>query len=331
VDVIEEILRVFGYNNVDFKEKLNASIAKSSRFENHRLQDIIGNTLAAKGFYEIMTNSLVSSDFVEENTSAVEMLNPLSSDLSILRTSMLHSGLQTVSYNHNRQKNDLKLFEFGKTYHKMDEGFQENQHLSIFISGERTENSWATSSRKSDFFYLKGIVEILFERLGLGNLDVEPATDDNLAEGITFVKGSNQIASLGLVAKSALKRFDIKQEVFYANLDWDSVLNAVNRNNIIFKEIPKFPEVTRDFALLLDDSITFQKVYDIAWSTEKKLLKKVNLFDVYTGKNLPDGKKSYAVSFTLMDENKTLTDKQIDKIMGKLLTQYQKQLGAELR
>lgn len=331
VDVIEEILRVFGYNNVDFKEKLNASIAKSSRFENHRLQDIIGNTLAAKGFYEIMTNSLVSSDFVEENTSAVEMLNPLSSDLSILRTSMLHSGLQTVSYNHNRQKNDLKLFEFGKTYHKMDEGFQENQHLSIFISGERTENSWATSSRKSDFFYLKGIVEILFERLGLGNLDVEPATDDNLAEGITFVKGSNQIASLGLVAKSALKRFDIKQEVFYANLDWDSVLNAVNRNNITFKEIPKFPEVTRDFALLLDDSITFQKVYDIAWSTEKKLLKKVNLFDVYTGKNLPDGKKSYAVSFTLMDENKTLTDKQIDKIMGKLLTQYQKQLGAELR
>jgi phenylalanyl-tRNA synthetase beta chain len=128
-----------------------------------------------------------------------------------------------------------------------------------------------------------------------------------------------------------LKRFDIKQEVFYANLDWDSVLNAVNRNNITFKEIPKFPEVTRDFALLLDDSITFQKVYDIAWSTEKKLLKKVNLFDVYTGKNLPDGKKSYAVSFTLMDENKTLTDKQIDKIMGKLLTQYQKQLGAELR
>lgn len=331
VDVIEEILRVFGYNNVDFKEKLNASIAKSSRFENHRLQDIIGNTLAAKGFYEIMTNSLVSSDFVEENTSAVEMLNPLSSDLSILRTSMLHSGLQTVSYNHNRQKNDLKLFEFGKTYHKMDEGFQENQHLSIFISGERTENSWATSSRKSDFFYLKGIVEILFERLGLGNLDVEPATDDNLAEGITFVKGCNQIASLGLVAKSVLKRFDIKQEVFYANLDWDSVLNAVNRNNITFKEIPKFPEVTRDFALLLDDSITFQKVYDIAWSTEKKLLKKVNLFDVYTGKNLPDGKKSYAVSFTLMDENKTLTDKQIDKIMGKLLTQYQKQLGAELR
>lgn len=331
VDVIEEILRVFGYNNVDFKEKLNASIAKSSRFENHRLQDIIGNTLAAKGFYEIMTNSLVSSDFVEENTSAVEMLNPLSSDLSILRTSMLHSGLQTVSYNHNRQKNDLKLFEFGKTYHKMDGGFQENQHLSIFISGERTENSWATSSRKSDFYYLKGIVEILFERLGLGNLDVEPATDDNLAEGITFVKGSNQIASLGLVAKSALKRFDIKQEVFYANLDWDSVLNAVNRNNITFKEIPKFPEVTRDFALLLDDSITFQKVYDIAWSTEKKLLKKVNLFDVYTGKNLPDGKKSYAVSFTLMDENKTLTDKQIDKIMGKLLTQYQKQLGAELR
>ncbi|WP_437395230.1 phenylalanine--tRNA ligase subunit beta [Flagellimonas lutimaris] len=332
VDVIEEILRVYGYNNIDFKEKLNASIAKSSRFENHRIQDVIGDTLAAKGFFEIMTNSLVSSDITLDDESAVQMLNPLSSDLSVLRTSMLHSGLQTVSYNHNRQKTDLKLFEFGKTYHKIDGKHKEKQHLAIFISGERTQSSWAVASRKSDFFYLKGIVANVFERLGVQGIDTKPLTSDiDYAEGISYVKDNKELASLGLVGKSSLKRFDIKQEVFYADLDWDAILESINTKNMVFQEIPKFPEVTRDFALLLDDSISFQKVYDIAWKTEKKLLKKVNLFDVYTGKNLPEGKKSYAVSFTLMDEKKTLTDKQIDKIMGKLLAQYQKELGAELR
>lgn len=331
VDVIEEILRVFGYNNIDFKEKLNASIAKTSRFENYRIQDVVGSMLASKGFYEIMTNSLVSSDITSDDDSAVQMMNPLSSDLSVLRTSMLHSGLQTVSYNHNRQKTDLKLFEFGKTYHKVDGEHQENQHLAIFISGDRKQNSWAISSKKSEFFYLKGIVDNVFERLGLRDIDTKPLSDSDYAEGVSYVKNDKVLVSLGLVSKTALKRFDIKQEVFYADLNWDAILESVSTQNVAFKEIPKFPEVTRDFALLLDESVSFQKVYDIAWGTEKKLLKKVNLFDVYTGDNLPDGKKSYAVSFTLMDEKKTLTDKQIDKIMGKLLAQYQKELGAELR
>jgi len=259
------------------------------------------------------------------------MLNPLSSDLSVLRTSMLHSGLQTVSYNHNRQKTDLKLFEFGKTYHKVDGEYQEKQHLSILISGDRKQNSWAIDSKKSEFFYLKGIVENVFERLGLRDIDTKPLSDSDYAEGVSYVKNDKVLVSLGLVGKAALKRFDIKQEVFYADLNWDAILESVSTHNVAFKEIPKFPEVTRDFALLLDDSVSFQKVYEIAWNTEKKLLKKVNLFDVYTGNNLPEGKKSYAVSFTLMDEKKTLTDKQIDKIMGKLLAQYQKELGAELR
>ena len=331
VDVIEEILRVYGYNNIDFKEKLNASIAKTSRFENYRIQDVIGTMLASKGFYEIMTNSLVSSNITSDDDTAVEMLNPLSSDLSVLRTSMLHSGLQTVSYNHNRQKIDLKLFEFGKTYHKKDGEYREKQHLAIFISGDRKQNSWAIDSKKSEFFYLKGIVENVFERLGLRDIDTKPLSDSDYAEGVSYVKNDKVLVSLGLVGKAALKRFDIKQEVFYADLNWDAILESVSTHNVAFKEIPKFPEVTRDFALLLDDSVSFQKVYEIAWNTEKKLLKKVNLFDVYTGNNLPEGKKSYAVSFTLMDEKKTLTDKQIDKIMGKLLAQYQKELGAELR
>ena len=331
VDVIEEILRVYGYNNIDFKEKLNASIAKTSRFENYRIQDLVGNMLAAKGFYEIMTNSLVSSDITSTDDSAVQMLNPLSSDLSVLRTSMLHSGLQTVSYNHNRQKTDLKLFEFGKTYHKVNGEHIEKQHLAIFISGDRNQNSWSVASKKSEFFYLKGIVDNVLERLGLRDIDTKPLAESGYAEGISYVKNDKVLVSLGLVGKADIKKFDIKQEVFYADLDWDAILESVSTQNVSFKEIPKFPEVTRDFALLLDESISFQKVYDIAWNTEKKLLKKVNLFDVYTGKNLPEGKKSYAVSFTLMDEKKTLTDKQIDKIMGKLLAQYQKELGAELR
>ena len=210
VDVIEEILRVFGYNNIDFKEKLNASIAKTSRFENYRIQDVVGSMLASKGFYEIMTNSLVSSDITSDDESAVEMLNPLSSDLSVLRTSMLHSGLQTVSYNHNRQKTDLKLFEFGKTYHAVDGQHQEKQHLAIFISGDRTQNSWVVASKKSDFFYLKGIVENVFERLGLRDIDTDPLSDSNYAEGISYTKNNKVLVSLGLVSKSALKRLDIK-------------------------------------------------------------------------------------------------------------------------
>ena len=331
VDVIEEILRVYGYNNIDFKEKLNASIAKTSRFENYRIQDVVGNLLASKGFYEIMTNSLVANTMSSEEDGAVQMLNPLSSDLSVLRTSMLHSGLQTVSYNHNRQKTDLKLFEFGKTYHKVDGAYQENQHLALFVSGDRTQSSWAVAPKKSEFFYLKGIVENVFERLGVRDLDTQPLGNADFSEGISYTKNDTVLVSLGLVSRAALKQFDIKQEVFYADLNWDALLKLVSTQNVVFKEIPKFPEVTRDFALLLDESVSFQKVYDIAWKTERKLLKKVNLIDVYTGNNLPEGKKSYAVSFTLMDEKKTLTDKQIDKIMGKLLAQYQKELGAELR
>jgi phenylalanyl-tRNA synthetase beta chain len=333
VDVIEEILRVYGYNNIDYKEKLNASIAKTSRYENHRIQDVVGNMLAAQGFYEIMTNSLVAADSVGigADGDAVTMLNPLSADLSVLRTSMLLSGLQTVSFNHNRQKTNLKLFEFGKTYHKMGKENQEKRHLSLFISGDRSNDSWATASKKTDFFYLKGIVETLFERLGLKGVETEPHSDSSFAEGLSCSKNNTLLASYGLVSKGTLKKFDIKQDVLFADFNWDEILASISTQNAAFQEIPKFPEVTRDFALLLDETASFQKVYDIAWNTEKKLLKKVNLFDVYTGKNLPKGKKSYAVSFTLMDEKKTLTDKQIDKIMGKLLAQYQKELGAELR
>ncbi len=334
VDVIEEILRVFGYNNIDYKEKLTASIAKTSRFESYRIQDIVGNMLAAQGFYEIMTNSLVAAgtqNVVETKKKTVDMLNPLSADLSVLRTSMLFSGLQTVSYNNNRQKTDLKLFEFGKTYHKSGKKNNECQHLALFVSGNRSKNNWALSAKKTDFFFLKGSVETILDRLGLRDVSIEPYSDDIYAEGLQCNLNSSELGTYGLVNRAILKEFDIKQEVFYADFDWDLILSSISKQNKQFKEIPKFPEVTRDFALQLDEAVSFQQVYNLAWNTEKNLLKKVNLFDVYKGKNLPEGKKSYAVSFTLLDEKKTLTDKQIDKIMSKLLARYQKELGAELR
>ncbi|UII75635.1 phenylalanine--tRNA ligase subunit beta [Flagellimonas sp. HMM57] len=333
VDVIEEILRVYGYNNIDYKEKLNASIANSSKYENYRVQNVVGNLLAAQGFYEIMTNSLVAANgnVSENDNGAVRMINPLSTDLSVLRTSMLFSGLQTVSYNNNRQKTDLKLFEFGKTYHKIGKDNKEKQHLSIFISGNKTDINWTSNSKKTDFFFLKGTIETILDRLGLKEVVTEPYTDAIFAEGLSCTKNGKRIGTYGLVNKTILKQFDIKHDVFFADFEWDTIMECLNGQNVIFKEIPKFPEVSRDFALQLDESITYRQVYDLAWATEKSLLKKVNLFDVYKGDNLPEGKKSYAVSFTLLDEKKTLTDKQIDKIMSKLLGRYQKELGAELR
>ncbi|MEP3384894.1 MAG: phenylalanine--tRNA ligase subunit beta [Flavobacteriaceae bacterium] len=334
VDVIEEILRVYGYNNIDYKEKLTASIAKTSNFENYKIQDIVGTMLSAQGFYEIMTNSLVSAETQQNfdaGSNAVKMMNPLSSDLSVLRSSMLFSGLQAISYNNNRQKNDLKLFEFGKTYHKVGIDNQEKQHLSIFISGNRGKNNWTMDSPKTDFFFLKGSVEAVLNRLGINEVLVEPFSDGIYTESLVCSVNGKNIGTYGLVSKQMLKEADVKQDVFYADFDWDAILDSVNTQNIVFKEIPKFPEVTRDLALLLEEKISFQQVYDLAWKTEKNLLKKVNLFDVYTGNKLPKGKKSYAVSFILSDEKKTLTDKQIDKIMGKLLATYQNELAAELR
>ena len=334
VDVIEEILRVYGYNNVGDKEKLTASVAKPQKIENHKLQNTISSTLVAQGFYEIMTNSLVAAEMlknIDGGENAVHVSNPLSADLSALRTSMLVSGLQTIAYNINRQKTDLKLFEFGKTYHKKGRKNQEQQHLCLFISGARRKNSWITASQKTDFFFLKGVVDAVFEQLGLKEIQVAPSTDPIYAEGLQYSKSKEILCTYGVVRNAILKPFDIKQEVFFADFNWDTLLKHLSHQNIAFTEIPKFPEVTRDLALLVGASTTFQQLYDLAWKTEKKLLKAVNLFDVYTGKNLPQGKKSYAISFTLRNDHKTLTDAQVDTVMAKLLAQYQKVLGAALR
>tara|TARA_R110002072_G_scaffold11694_8_gene52385 strand:- start:84 stop:2510 length:2427 start_codon:yes stop_codon:yes gene_type:complete len=335
-DVIEEILRVYGYNNIKTSEKLNASISSSTRFEDYKIQNIVGNQLASQGFFEILSNSLTTPNYVALSEQLKEehnitMLNPLSHDLSVLRQSLLFSGLEAVSFNINRKRSDLKLFEFGKTYHGYDDKREEFKHLSVFITGNQTSENWHGDNKKTDFFIMKGIIVSILERLGISRFNESPIKNDLFAEGISFGLGKNKLVDFGLVKKPILKHFDILQDVIYADFNWDSILDVIKHNKIKFKVIPKYPEVRRDFALLLDDNVTFESIYKIAKQSEKQLLRNVNLFDVYQGKNLPKGKKSYAVSFTLQDENKTLTDKQIEKIMGKLQSNFEKQLGAELR
>ncbi|MBC2846251.1 phenylalanine--tRNA ligase subunit beta [Winogradskyella flava] len=335
-DIIEEILRVYGYNNVGTTEKLNASISNSSRFEDYKLQNVIGNQLASQGFFEIMANSLtspkymaLSNDLNEDHN--VKMLNPLSNDLEVMRQSLLFSGLEALAHNINRKRSDLKLFEFGKTYHQYAENRAEHKHLSLFVTGNKNEERWNSQTQPSDFFFLKGTVESTLERLGLKRLKSAPTKSDVISEGVSLSLGKKTMVDFGLVKKSVLKHFGISQNVLYADFNWDNVLEMAQHNKIKFNAIPKYPEVRRDFALLLNNSVSFEDIHTIAKQTEKQLLKNVNLFDVYEGKNLPAGKKSYAVSFTLQDENKTLTDKQIDKLMSKLQSNFESKLGAELR
>ena len=334
VDVIEEILRVYGYNNIDYKEKFTASVAKTSKFENHKLQNVVGDLLATRGFFEIMTNSLVPSNSNQAsitNQKNVEMLNPLSIDLAVLRESMLFSGLTAIAHNQNRRKQNLKLFEFGKTYLKQNDGYQEDTHLSLLVTGNQFENNWISPANPSGFYYLKGVSESILNRIGIKDYKQVETNEELLSEGISFQKDGKILLSLGVVDKSFATRLGIKNEVLFADFNWDLLKLLASKNTIVYKELPKFPEVNRDFALLLDENIPFKELYGIALNTERKFLKSVNLFDVYTGKNLPEGKKSYAVSFTLLDTTKTLTDKQIDKIMSKLQNAYVEQLGAELR
>lgn len=335
IDVIEDILRVYGYNNIDFTQKLNASIANSSRTEEYKLQNIIANQLTTIGFNEIMSNSLTTAEYIqlsdnlsEENNVAI--LNPLSSDLSVMRQSLLFSGLEAISYNINRKKNDLKFYEFGKSYKKTGKTYSEEKHLAIFITGDKSPESWIEKSQKSDFFLMKAYLTGIFERLGIKNMRTAPLSDDIFSEGIALVKGNDVIAEFGVVKKQILKHFDIKQEVLYADVKWETAIKFVS-DKIKYNEIPKYPEVRRDLALLLNNEITFEQIYQIAEQSDKKLVKEIDLFDVYQGDKLPEGKKSYAVSFILQDAEKTLTDEQIEKTMSKILSNLTEKLGATLR
>ena len=334
-DIIEEILRVYGYNNIKFSHKLNTSISFDSN-KDISLENIVANQLTTLGFNETMANSLTKEEYssFSENLKSefnVTMLNPLSNDLKVMRQSLLFSGLESISYNLNRKNNSLKLYEFGKTYHKYEKGYQEDKHLTIFVSGARTKDSWTSLTQNSEFFYLKGIVMSILERIGVTNIKTSPVKSDVFSEGIVLSLGKNKLVEFGVIKKKILKEFGIKQEVLFADFDWTSILSISGKKKIKVSMLPKFPSVKRDLALLLDEKITFKEIYDLAFQSERNLLKDVGLFDVYQGDKLPEGKKSYAVSFVLQDNNKTLEDRQIDKIMQKLQQSFEKNLGAVLR
>lgn len=334
-DVIEEILRVYGYNNVEFSHKLNTSISFSD-FDAVKIENIVANQLIAQGFNETMANSLTKAEYISLSEMLnpahnVTMLNPLSNDLGVMRQSLLFSGLESVVYNINRKNNSLKFFEFGKTYHKFENEYSEQKHLTLFVSGNRTKESWNSAIKPSDFFYLKGIVTTVLERLGIKNLKTSPTKNDIFSEGITLSLGKIKLVDLGVVKKPILKEFGIKQTVLFADFNWENVLRVGGKGQIKVSELPKFPSVKRDFALLLDETVTFNEIYNLAFQAEKNLLKDVDLFDVYEGDKLEKGKKSYAVSFLLQDSSKTLTDVQIDKIMQKLQQTFEKNVGATLR
>ena len=335
-DVIEEILRVYGYNNIKFTEKLNASISANQLIEDYQIQNKIGNQLTALGFHEMMGNSLTSPKYIDlskalSHENNIEMLNPLSNDLSVMRQSMLFNALEALSFNSNRKISDLKLFEFGKTYHQYDAGRQEPKHLSLLVSGLKGDKNWTLPSSKSTFFYFKGFVINVLERLGITDYSENGTNDENFSEGLSFSKNGKLLVEFGTINKSITANFGIDAETFYADFKWDDVLEEIATDNFILKAIPKFPKVKRDLALLIDESVTFDSLKKTAQQTEKKLLKNINLFDVYTGSKLPEGKKSYALSFTLQDEKRTLTDKQIDKIMKKLQQNFESEFGASLR
>jgi phenylalanyl-tRNA synthetase beta chain len=335
IDVIEEVLRIYGYNNIELPDVLKSSLSYRIKPEKEKVTNIISDLLVSNGFNEMLSNSLTKSDYYKDTAdSLVRMKNPLSSELDVLRQSMIYDGLETIVYNQNRKNSDVKLFEWGKTYFKTETKFKEHSHLSIFISGSSVKENWDTSNTgEVNFYQLKGVVNTIMEKFGLNkfNLRVEESQLETLAYGLKFKVNNIELVEFGKIANSTQKQFNIVNDVFYVIFNYDNLLKLIAMNKVVYKEVPRFPAVRRDLALLIDKSITYKSIQELASKQGKKLLKEINLFDVYEGKNLPEGKKSYAVSFLFQDENKTLVDAQIDKVMSKIISVLEKDLGAQLR
>lgn len=338
-DIAEEVLRIYGFNNVPIPEKLNTSLSYRPQLDKEKHQNYVSDWLSSVGYFEAMSNSLTKSDYVDIAKSdkikeefSVKMLNPLSSELDELRQTLLFNGLEAVRLNQNHGSENVKLFEFGKIYQKFESGFNEEQHLSIVISGSVQEEVWNGNNEKVSFYNIKGITEGLLNRLGIFKNGNITATDNPLFEdGLTYKIAKKKVADIGWIRKDIKSHFGLRNDVFVALINWDVVLELIVMNKVKFKELTKFPAVKRDLSLLLDDKITFEEIETIAKKCDRKLLKEVSLFDVYKGKNMEKGKKSYAVRFKLQDENKTLKDKEIDKVMHKIQASIIDQLNAELR
>ena len=348
-DVVEDILRIYGYNNVEIPTSVKSSLSvKGDVDKSVKLQNLVSEQLVGCGFNEIMNNSLTAATYYEgletyKPENLVQLMNPLSNDLNVMRATLLFGGLESIQHNANRKNADLKFFEFGNCYHfnaekrnpeKVLAAYSEELHLGLWITGKRVSNSWAHPDENTSVYELKAYVLNIFRRLGVnfGGLVFGNLTDDIYSVAISVhTRGGKLLATFGVLHKKIQKAFDIDNEVYYADLNWKELMKAIKNNTVAYKEISKFPAVKRDLALLIDKKVQFAEIEKIAYETDKKLLKSVELFDVYEGKNLEAGKKSYAVSFMLQDENTTLNDKQIDKVMQKLIANLQNKLDAKLR
>lgn len=331
VDVIEEVLRLYGYNNIEIPTQIRASLNTSQRPEKDTVQNAISDMLSANGFNEMLANSLTKLAYSDKPETAVKIVNPLSSDLDAMRQTLLYSGLEAIAYNQNRRSPDLKFYEFGKVYSTKEDKYIENQRFSVFITGNDTAEQWNQKQNQVSFYNLKAIVDGILQRLKITEYAVEDATCSKLAYGLQYMLNGKQMVKFGAVAKAALKKVDLDKEVFYADFNFDLILNAVRKNVIVYQEVSKFPAVRRDLSMLVDTAVTFGQLKQIAQRVDKKLLKEIGVFDVYQGDKLPSGKKSYALSFILQDTEKTLTDKAIDAIMQKIIYNLGKEAGAEVR
>jgi len=343
-DVVEEVLRVYGYDNVPIPNKFSFSISSKSFPENEKITYEISNFISALGFHEIMCNSLTSSDYYKNLEKfplkyCVKILNPLSSELNVLRQTLLFGGIESIVRNVNRRINNIRFFEFGNVYFlKNDdptrlENYNEEMHLGIWLYGNTSDDNWITHPQKYTFYHLKGVVELLFKKLGvdIDKLDMEYVRDEIYADGLMFLNKDAKIIELGVVNSLILKKFEINDNVFFAEINWDKLVELSKQNKVEYEELINFPEVRRDLSMILDKNITYLQLKNLAFETEKKLLKKINLFDVYEGEQIGKNKKSYALSFILQDKTKTLTDKEIDDVMNKLMNAFEQKLGAQIR
>jgi phenylalanyl-tRNA synthetase beta chain len=330
-DITEEVLRIYGYNNIEIPTKINASLAFTAKPDKEQTQHVIADMLTANNYLEIWCNSLTKGTYSKVEEEAVKILNPLSSDLNVMRQSLLMPALESIAYNQNRKNGDIKFYEFGKTYHLIDEKYVERPRLLIVLSGADTAESWSGKPAPVSFYSLKAAVDAVIGRLGITNYQTEEVSDENFAFGLKYFRGPQPIVTFGAVTAADKKKTDVDKDVYYADFDWALLLDIVKKNKIVNREISKYPAVRRDLSMLVDTEVTFDTLKSIAFKTEKKLLKNVQVFDVYVGDKLPENKKSYALNFTLQDDQQTLTDKQIDAVMQKIIANLAQTAKAEIR
>lgn len=331
VDIVEEVLRLYGYNNIEISQQIKASLNTSPKPDRELIENQISDLLIGNGFHEILNNSLTKIAYADKPDEAVRIINPLSSDLDTMRQNLLYSGLEVIAYNQKRKVPDLKLFEFGKVYYKLPKGYDENKRLGVFLTGDMSREQWNNVDERASFFDLKGLVDGILGRLNIKKFQTRDVALDVFSYGLTYARGEQVFVNFGVVDKKILKLMDVNGEILYADFNWDVILKSITNNKIVYKEVSKFPSIRRDLAILVDKNVSFASLKGIAEKTERKILREVNVFDVYQGDKLPEGKKSYALSFIFQDEEKTLTDKQIDLLIQKFILNFEKELNAEIR